>query len=505
MPPPRRPMPTTASELDRDIDQVRVEPRGARIRGGLGPRHGPDARRGDRARPGAGRTTPRRRYGAKRIGVDPRELEIADLVALGLANREIAERLVISPGTVRIHVERILGKLGRTSRVQVATWVSRSETARTAVAHPTRTTSPAKICRPTDARTDRRRLHCRGAGRRRSAGSANRPGISPTEATVFATVRRYAGLAARDPGAHCRTRPGHRRCLRSSRARVNAPDRDPGRRGRRHGRDRRSLSRGERAAVPCLARCPATPFGPVGEARSGWEKWSSTTDTRGRRGSRSAGAARGSDYGRGDSRGIGRVSTNWFLLRARVLVVSLLLAAPLVALGLGSRHPCWPIRSSTRRRCRAMSPFGQPMWLNPPAAVDDEYSRENGDMSNPGDSTYLSLNVPAPGGAEQRRLRQPQGSPGGGPANAASFTLNSNGSFQYVPRGTAISVGIASSTSTTSPAGPAPTAPPLSDEAGDEDPGTGRLLHHGRGCHVERREHRRADCDRLAPSASAAC
>jgi predicted ATPase/DNA-binding CsgD family transcriptional regulator len=53
----------------------------------------------------------------------PRELEIADLVALGLSNREIAERLVIAPGTVRIHVERILGKLGRTSRVQVATWV----------------------------------------------------------------------------------------------------------------------------------------------------------------------------------------------------------------------------------------------------------------------------------------------------------------------------------------------------------------------------------------------
>ena len=53
----------------------------------------------------------------------PREREIAELVALGLTNREIAERLVISTGTVRIHVERILGKLGRTSRVQVATWV----------------------------------------------------------------------------------------------------------------------------------------------------------------------------------------------------------------------------------------------------------------------------------------------------------------------------------------------------------------------------------------------
>ena len=51
-----------------------------------------------------------------------REREIADLVALGLSNRAIAERLVIAPGTVKIHVERILGKLGRTSRVQIATW-----------------------------------------------------------------------------------------------------------------------------------------------------------------------------------------------------------------------------------------------------------------------------------------------------------------------------------------------------------------------------------------------
>lgn len=54
----------------------------------------------------------------------PREREIADLVALGLSNREIADRLVIAPGTVKIHVERILGKLGRTSRVQIATWAT---------------------------------------------------------------------------------------------------------------------------------------------------------------------------------------------------------------------------------------------------------------------------------------------------------------------------------------------------------------------------------------------
>jgi non-specific serine/threonine protein kinase len=52
----------------------------------------------------------------------PREREVAALVADGLTNPQIAERLFISPGTVRTHVERILGKLGLTSRVQVARW-----------------------------------------------------------------------------------------------------------------------------------------------------------------------------------------------------------------------------------------------------------------------------------------------------------------------------------------------------------------------------------------------
>ncbi|WP_407317343.1 LuxR C-terminal-related transcriptional regulator [Isoptericola halotolerans] len=53
----------------------------------------------------------------------PRELEVAGLVAEGLTNPQIAERLVISPGTARTHVERIRTKLGVGSRVQVARWV----------------------------------------------------------------------------------------------------------------------------------------------------------------------------------------------------------------------------------------------------------------------------------------------------------------------------------------------------------------------------------------------
>jgi DNA-binding CsgD family transcriptional regulator len=51
-----------------------------------------------------------------------REREIAGLVADGLANRTIAERLVLSERTVEAHVRSILAKLGMTNRTQIATW-----------------------------------------------------------------------------------------------------------------------------------------------------------------------------------------------------------------------------------------------------------------------------------------------------------------------------------------------------------------------------------------------
>ena len=51
-----------------------------------------------------------------------RELEITELVAVGLPNREIADRLFISRRTVDAHVNHIFGKLGLSSRVQLAIW-----------------------------------------------------------------------------------------------------------------------------------------------------------------------------------------------------------------------------------------------------------------------------------------------------------------------------------------------------------------------------------------------
>jgi LuxR family maltose regulon positive regulatory protein len=45
-----------------------------------------------------------------------RELEVLGLVVAGLTNREIAEKLFISVGTVKTHTHHIYGKLGVNSR-----------------------------------------------------------------------------------------------------------------------------------------------------------------------------------------------------------------------------------------------------------------------------------------------------------------------------------------------------------------------------------------------------
>ena len=54
-----------------------------------------------------------------------RETEILRLIAKGLSNEEIAERLVITRSTVGVHIGRILGKLGISNRTQAALYALR--------------------------------------------------------------------------------------------------------------------------------------------------------------------------------------------------------------------------------------------------------------------------------------------------------------------------------------------------------------------------------------------
>ena len=56
------------------------------------------------------------------IGLTPRQTEVAALVAEGLTNRQLAERLGITERSAESHVERIRMRLGFRSRAQVAAW-----------------------------------------------------------------------------------------------------------------------------------------------------------------------------------------------------------------------------------------------------------------------------------------------------------------------------------------------------------------------------------------------
>jgi non-specific serine/threonine protein kinase len=72
-----------------------------------------------------GRRGPRR-VSAARDSASPltrREREIAELVAAGRSNKDIATDLVISTRTVESHVEHVLIKFGFTSRTQIAAWI----------------------------------------------------------------------------------------------------------------------------------------------------------------------------------------------------------------------------------------------------------------------------------------------------------------------------------------------------------------------------------------------
>ena len=57
------------------------------------------------------------------LGITAREFEILELIAAGMSNREIAEKLFVSENTVKTHSSRLFDKLSakrRTQAVQIA-------------------------------------------------------------------------------------------------------------------------------------------------------------------------------------------------------------------------------------------------------------------------------------------------------------------------------------------------------------------------------------------------
>jgi DNA-binding NarL/FixJ family response regulator len=63
--------------------------------------------------------SPLRRQLPELDSLTEREREVMTLVAAGLSNDEIAERLVVSPATAKTHVSRVMGKLDARDRAQV--------------------------------------------------------------------------------------------------------------------------------------------------------------------------------------------------------------------------------------------------------------------------------------------------------------------------------------------------------------------------------------------------
>ena len=76
----------------------------------------------------AGAPAPRNRGGTavsprlRARGITAREAEVLGLVAEGLTNVQVAERLFLSPRTVDTHVANLLAKAGVPSRTQLRTW-----------------------------------------------------------------------------------------------------------------------------------------------------------------------------------------------------------------------------------------------------------------------------------------------------------------------------------------------------------------------------------------------
>ena len=101
----REPRPYRPALADADADaRLRDDVKAGRL----------DAAAVDAVLVAAGHRVPRRRQGL--AGLTGREVEVLKLLALGLSNKEIAARLVISPKTVGKHVEHVYSKIDASSR-----------------------------------------------------------------------------------------------------------------------------------------------------------------------------------------------------------------------------------------------------------------------------------------------------------------------------------------------------------------------------------------------------
>lgn len=65
--------------------------------------------------------------GGDRPELTPRETEIKQMIRLGMANKQMARVLGLSPKTIEGHIARLMAKLGVNSRVGIATWTGETD------------------------------------------------------------------------------------------------------------------------------------------------------------------------------------------------------------------------------------------------------------------------------------------------------------------------------------------------------------------------------------------
>lgn len=81
----------------------------------------------------------------KAVRVTKREREVVELIAAGMSNKDVANRLHLSTHTVRSHVHNILEKLALRSRLEIAAYIHAHDAATGAPApHPTPRVAPVK-------------------------------------------------------------------------------------------------------------------------------------------------------------------------------------------------------------------------------------------------------------------------------------------------------------------------------------------------------------------------
>lgn len=81
-------------------------------------------KRAEAVLPAVPRQTQRQRAKSDYGGLTAREVDVALLVGQGKTNREVSQALVLSERTVETHVAHVLGKLGFSTRAQIAAWVA---------------------------------------------------------------------------------------------------------------------------------------------------------------------------------------------------------------------------------------------------------------------------------------------------------------------------------------------------------------------------------------------